>query len=182
MSVDIRGRQVTSDDLLLPEQQVGLVPSNDEEDMDEDEETMDAWIPNGRVLREHAEQHATGAMGESGSDLDFDITQGTNLNTSNSSLLDDVSHMINSEEDRTRRLLLQAGCNQRHRLIASDIADLTSSKLQDILSSDIPNQEKHLGEDEGSMARRGNAVMRLKGSGSSVALTDIDFSVNVNDL
>jgi hypothetical protein len=186
MSVDIRGRRVTSDDLLLPEQQVGLVPSNDEEDMDEDEDDVDAWIPNGRILRERAlarEQRTSGGAGESDSETELDIALGTNA--SKSALPDDVAHLINTEEDRMRKALLQAGCNQRHRLIASDIADLTSTKLQDLLSSDNSHQGKRKEGDsdlEGSSVRRGNAAMRLKGSGSSVALLDVDFSVDVNDL
>jgi hypothetical protein len=52
MKVDIRGHRITDPaELLLPDAQEGVLPALDIADLDEEDDDINAWIPNGRQLK-----------------------------------------------------------------------------------------------------------------------------------
>jgi hypothetical protein len=69
------------------------------------------------------------------------------------------------------------------KLIASDVADLTSSKLKAFLniesSSSMDSPDISL---EVTQSKQGNAAKVLKGAGSSISVAQMDFSFSDADL
>ena len=170
--VDTRGYRLTSGEVLSTEDQSGILPANDNEDLDDGEESMDTWIPNGRILR--AREEANGGVSESDIDLEWGAEAGSKVPP-------DIAELLTEENDTTRHTLLSSAWKQRNHLVAEDIADLASSKLKDFLSLD-PKISNGDNEGSASKVKTGNAAKLLKGAGSSVVASEQDFELSDTDL
>jgi hypothetical protein len=185
MKIDIRGRRLLDNDLLLPEEQRGLLRANDHEDLDDDEETMDAWIPNGRVVRERREKRQQHSI-DSDIDDDFpgdredDSEDDSDGDTGDNGIQADIAECIDQETDESRKLMMREASEQRSRLIAGDIADLKSKKLSGFLSTNADSSLADA-ENDSQLPKRGNSTLLSKGAGSRKGATR-DFSFTDADL
>jgi hypothetical protein len=165
MKVDIRGRCLNGPDGLLIEEQTGAVSANDVEELDDEDEddTMDAWIPSAREVRTRnstaSESRRTiGSDDGSESDSDDEVMAGTSSTTLPSQ--EDIDEEIaGDEDDPDRKKTMIAACRRSNRLIAGDVANLKSAKLLLFLANAADDESEEVEEDISMATQTGNAVL-----------------------
>ena len=180
MKVDIRGRRLLGPDLLLPDEQCGILYSNDIDDLDDGDDTMDAWIPNRKQVRERQAQPRQASAEINEDEAIFEL--GNNFGTSMaiSDIQEDIADLIATETDDGRKQIMETASCRQGRLIAGDIANLKSPKLLGFLAARSEVRNEDVGEDQAQTSISGNATLK-KGAGTAKGVC-CDFSFSVADL
>lgn len=186
MKVDIRGHRLASDEVLSIEEQTGVIQARDEEELDDIDDDLDSvqWIPNGRTLRNRrarsrqpTSNHLEGTDSEDDSLLSLRVGDSNAASQSTNNVPEDIQELVDAEQDYSRRKLIEEGWNRQNRLIASDIADLSSVKLKSFLSlsDELEAQVAKVAD----LPKKGNATLLTKGAGCKGG-NDEDFTFSVD--